>query len=75
MAVRNANGLQRSRLTAALISALVLSVAGTASAQDSNTQQAPASKATDIDGVVVTGSRIKRTEIEGPSPVTVITSA
>lgn len=77
MAVRNANGLQRSRLTAALISAVVLSVAGTASAQDSNTQQASASdtKATDIDGVVVTGSRIKRTEIEGPSPVTVITSA
>ncbi|KQZ67921.1 MULTISPECIES: TonB-dependent receptor [unclassified Lysobacter] len=77
MAVRNANGLQRSRLTAALISALVLSVAGTASAQDSTTQaQEPAKeKATDIDGVTVVGSRIKRTEIEGPAPVTVITRA
>lgn len=74
MAVRNATGLQRSRLTAALISALLLSTAGVAVAQDSNTQnQEPEQKATDIDGVTVVGSRIKRSEIEGPAPVTVIT--
>ncbi|WP_242691245.1 TonB-dependent receptor plug domain-containing protein [Lysobacter enzymogenes] len=33
-----------------------------------------AKKTTNVEGVVVTGSRIKRTQIEGPSPVTVISS-
>ncbi|WP_235568645.1 MULTISPECIES: TonB-dependent receptor [unclassified Lysobacter] len=77
MATRNAYGLQRSRLTAALISALILSAAGTAGAQDTSTPPPPASKsdATDVQGVVVTGSRIKRAEIEGPAPVTVISAA
>ena len=77
MAVRNAHGLQRSRLTAALISALVLTTAGAAAAQDTQQTTPPAGsdKPTNIEGVVVTGSRIKRAEIEGPSPVTIISSA
>jgi len=76
MAVRNGHSLHRNRLTSALISALLLSSAGTAMAQQAN-PPAPAAgqdQATNIEGVVVTGSRIKRTEIEGPSPVTIITA-
>ncbi len=71
---------KRSSLSAALFAALLMPAAGAAFAQDTPTQDPPATtttqkKATDIDAVVVTGSRIKRAEIEGPSPVTVITRA
>ena len=79
MAVRNAQGLHRNRLTSALISALLLSTAGPAMAQNATTTPAPvpavANDAIDIDRVSVVGSRIKRTEIEGPAPVVVITRA
>lgn len=75
MAVKNF-GLQRSRLSAALFAALVMPMAGVVLAQDSSeSDRSESQEATDIDTVVVTGSRIKRTEIEGPAPVTVITSA
>ncbi len=40
---------------------------------DADQTQAPADEATTLDSVVVTGSRIKRSEVEGPAPVTVIT--
>ncbi|MGY0798347.1 TonB-dependent receptor plug domain-containing protein [Lysobacter sp. A286] len=71
-------GLQRSRLSAALFAALLIPMTGTVFAQDTADQedQQPATsqqKATDIDAVTVVGSRIKRTQIEGPAPVTVIT--
>jgi iron complex outermembrane receptor protein len=52
--------------------------AGVALAQDAATQTQPqpsSSQPTDIDKVTVVGSRIKRAEIEGPAPVTVITRA
>ncbi|HEU4774546.1 MAG TPA: TonB-dependent receptor [Lysobacter sp.] len=73
-------GLQRSRLSAALFAALLMPMTGAVLAQDSTDQegQKPTvsqKKATDIDAVTVTGSRITRTEIEGPAPVTVITRA
>lgn len=74
----NRNRLQRSRLSAALLAALIVPVAGMAFAQDSNEEQvdqATQQQARDLDTVVVTGSRIKRAEIEGPAPVTVITRA
>jgi len=71
--------LQRSRLSAALFAALLVPATGIAFAQDSDDQEAqdaetPAAqtRATDMDAVVVTGSRIKRAEIEGPAPVMVI---
>src|SRR3546814_9891086 len=58
-------------------------VAGTAFAQDAADQQeeeqAPAAPAqdsedtTELDRVTVTGSRIKRAEIEGPALITIIT--
>jgi outer membrane receptor protein involved in Fe transport len=74
MAVRNSQGLQRSRLTAALVSAMLVSVAGTGYAQDAAPADATATAATDIDAVTVTGSRIKRVGFVTPSPVIGISS-
>jgi outer membrane receptor protein involved in Fe transport len=79
MAVRN-YGLQRSRLSAALFAALLVPFATGAIAQESDEQQeqdtqpTTSQQTTDLDKIVVTGSRIKRAEIEGPAPVTVITA-
>ncbi|MEG3789255.1 TonB-dependent receptor [Lysobacter sp. CCNWLW3] len=66
--------LPRSRLTAALLAALIAPAAGGAFAQDAAPAQAEAASdtPTDVDGVTVVGSRIKRAQIEGPAPVTVI---
>ena len=76
MSVRNTNALKRSRLSAALIAAMVVPFAGTAFAQEqqatANTQSSQATST--LDKVTVTGSRIKKAEIEGPAPVTVITA-
>ena len=72
MARRNVR-LHRSRLSTALLSALILPFSGLAFAQDTPAQT-DADGATNLDKVVVTGSRIKRAQIEGPSPVTVITA-
>lgn len=74
MAVSNTARLQRSRLTAALLSALLLST-NAAIAQERQEQNASTDEqTTNLDQVVVTGSRIKRAEIEGPAPITVITA-
>ncbi len=81
---RNASGPARNRLSAALLSALVLPLAGHAFAQQADTVsaaseetasgQATASGGTaTLDKVTVVGSRIKRAEIEGPTAVTVVT--
>ncbi|MGO4776027.1 hypothetical protein AB4084_11065, partial [Lysobacter sp. 2RAB21] len=79
--------LQRSALTCALLSALFAPWGAQAAAADQPDQadQAPAGaeaaqaaaarKPTEIDKVTVTGSRIKRAEIEGPAPVFTITAA
>ena len=72
----------RSRLTAALIAALIAPAATVTFAQQATSPSAeeeattaPTSgKATNLDKVTVTGSRIKRAEIEGPSPVTVLSA-
>ncbi len=80
MSVQNVR-LQRSRLTSALLAALILPVTGLAFAQDAaqdtdedepQTTQAQNSQA-ELDRVTVVGSRIARNQIEGPAPVTVIT--
>lgn len=73
--------LQRNALASALALALLSPFA--ASAQQAEPQQTDPStaaepaekdgKARTLDTVTVTGSRIKRAEIEGPAPVTVIT--
>ena len=73
MAVSNTR-LQRHALSVALLSALALT-AGAVAAQENQEQQQPAgSDTTELDKVVVTGSRIKKVDIEGPAPVTVITA-
>lgn len=78
------SGIKPNRLSIALFAVLALPVAGTAFAQDAADQQeeeqaaaAPAQASedtTELDRVTVTGSRIKRAEIEGPAPVTIITA-
>jgi len=62
----------RNRLSAALFAAMLLPLASSAFAQDT---QPSTDGAQTLDRVTVTGSRIKRAEIEGPAPVTVITAA
>lgn len=70
--------LQYSPLAAALFLAMAAAVpaaAQDAPVQDPNQQKTEPAKgeAKTLDAVAVTGSRIKRSEIEGPAPVTVIT--
>jgi iron complex outermembrane receptor protein len=73
MASRN-NRLQRSALSAALMSALVLT-ASAAMAQETQAPAAPADQnATELDKVVVTGSLIPQSELETFVPVTIITA-
>ncbi len=71
----NHTRLQRSRLSSALLAALLVPAAGAALAQGTATTTAPATaeQATNLDAVTVVGSRIKRATIEGPAPVVVIT--
>lgn len=78
MASRNRRSLNRT----ALASALALALGAPAFAQDVQTDEGreaasqagiASEEAKTLDSVVVTGSRIKRAEIEGPAPVTVIT--
>ena len=80
MSVTSTNAPKRSRLSAALIAALVVPFVGSAFAQDAtsttNTDTGDSEQSTaTLDKVTVTGSRIKRAEVEGPAPVTVITAA
>ncbi|MBX3711359.1 MAG: TonB-dependent receptor [Lysobacter sp.] len=78
MTSRNSRALRRCQLTTAILSTLLLS--GVAFAQDnSNTSGSQQSQqgneeSGNLDRIVVTGSRIKRSEVEGPSPVTVIST-
>ena len=75
MSVRNTT-LKRSRLSAALLTALVLP--GIALAQSDETPQEEGTSAdtnASLDKVQIVGSRIKRAQVEGPAPVTVITRA
>ena len=74
MSVRNPSALKRSRLSAALITALVVPFAGSAFAQDAGSTTQESQATSTLDKVTVTGSRIKKAEIEGPAPVTVITA-
>ena len=65
--------LQRSALSSALL--LALCAPWTVQAQDAPSGESTGKKPTEIDKVTVTGSRIKRAEIEGPAPVFTITAA
>ena len=59
--------------------AIAMSAPAVAAAQEqpqppADQQTAASEEPSTLDGIVVTGSRIKRNEIEGPSPVTVVTA-
>lgn len=69
------NPFKRSALTSALLAAIIVPGAAFAQTQDSTENKAQGEKATNLDRVSVVGSRIKRADIEGPAPVTVITRA
>lgn len=71
MSVRYSNALTRSRLSAALFTAMILP--GVAMAQEAE-QPAPKEGTTNLDKITVTGSRIARTGFVTPSPVTAITA-
>ena len=75
MKTRNNSRARAGAQVTTLAIALAAALAGVAQAQ---APQGPAPAANDeaveLDGVVVTGSRIKRNQVEGPSPVTIITS-
>lgn len=79
MAYRTTSRINRNRLTLALAAALLLPAvamaqdAGDNSADQKTEKKEDASKPATLDKVTVVGSRIKRAEIEGPAPVTVIT--
>ncbi len=74
--------LRRDRLTSAILATLLIPFSGAAFAQqtaepkEDEKEQAQASSpnATELQKIEVVGSRIKRAEVEGPSPVTVITA-
>ncbi|MGY0560671.1 TonB-dependent receptor domain-containing protein [Luteimonas sp. A277] len=62
--------LKHSHLAIAVL--LGLALPGLAAAQDSEAEQSPQASAQTLDTVRVTGSRIKRTDVEAALPVTVI---
>ena len=64
--------LHRNALACALALALFAPLA--AQAQDAPQGTAAQDQVTEVEKITVTGSRIKRTEIEGPAPVTVMTA-
>ncbi|TXH66001.1 MAG: TonB-dependent receptor [Lysobacteraceae bacterium] len=79
MTSRKHRGLRRSQLTSAILATLLIPLACVALAQDSDedTQeqtQASEQEQTELDKIEVVGSRIKRAEVEGPSPVTIIST-
>jgi iron complex outermembrane recepter protein len=79
MKQQNQTTLRRSLLAQSLIVAMSLPFSVVAFAQDANTddgkkkEEASNKDAKEIESVVVVGSRIKRSQIEGASPVTIIT--
>jgi outer membrane receptor protein involved in Fe transport len=67
--------IRKNRLAQCLALALALPLAASAFAQSTeSTSQDDQDEDTTLEEVVVTGSRIKRSEVEGPAPVTVITA-
>ena len=66
---------RRGALAPALAVAIAMTIAASAHAQEQASPPPGDDNAVELDGVVVTGSRIKRSQVEGPSPVTIITDA
>ncbi len=67
--------IRRNRfLCTAALSALACAAAGVANAQVASPADTPQSRASQIDDVVVTGSRVNRSGFDAPTPTTVLTS-
>jgi iron complex outermembrane recepter protein len=79
MTSRNTRSLRRCQLTTAIAATFLLS--GMSFAQDNtgstenNQTETNSQEQQNLDKIEVIGSRIKRAEVEGPSPVTIISSA
>ena len=65
--------LRRHRLTTAVHVSLLLSLPAIAFAQDATTDTTTGQQAKTLDTVTVTGTRIRRAEVEGQVPVQVLT--
>ena len=76
MSVRKPAVLKRSRLTAAMLAAILMPAAASALAQDTeeSSPQSNTTEATNLGKIVVTGSLIPQTDLETFVPVTVITA-
>lgn len=72
MPVHNSLPPKRSRLSAALIAAMVIPASGAVFAQEATPSSTAQQATSTLDKVTVVGSRIKRAEVEGPAPVVVI---
>ena len=72
MSVRKPAVLKKSRLSAAMLAAILMPAAASALAQD--TEESSSQEATNLEKVVVTGSLIPQTELETFVPVTIITA-
>lgn len=64
--------LKANSLSSAVLAAIIMSGTGVAVAQEAPAPTASSDRPATLDGVTVVGSRIKRAEVEGPSPVVVI---
>ncbi len=73
MAVSQRNTFLRRPLTLALAAALALPTVAMAQNTSANQEDKKTEEATTLDKVTIVGSRIKRAEVEGPAPITVIT--
>jgi iron complex outermembrane recepter protein len=78
MKLRNNARLQRNLLAQSLALVLSIQFAGSLMAQEAvkpaATEEEKKEQSKELESVQVIGSRIKRSQVEGPSPVTVITS-
>ena len=73
MAVSQRNTFLRRPLTLALAAALALPAVAMAQDTSANQEGKKSEETTTLDKVTIVGSRIKRAEVEGPAPITVIT--
>ena len=74
MTTRSTYSLRRQPLTAAILTTLLFSGAAFAQETTDAGAQPQAEPQESLDRIVVTGSRIKRAEVEGPAPVTIVTA-
>ncbi len=70
---RNSDRLQWKSVIASFVVAISLLVAGPLFAQDEDADIAADEDSADLGKLKITGSRISRTDVEGPSPIVIVT--